>query len=373
MTPESKFTIVFSNSIKASKWGGGEKWMVTAARGLAERGHHVIVAGKKNSVFIRQAQAVNLETVLFDIHADFQPLKVLTIQKFLQTQGIDVIVLNLNKDIRVAGWAAFRAKVPVILARNGYKLISDMLKHRLTISLVDGIITNTNSIKEAYRSIPWLPESKVKVIYNGIKIPGKVESIDLRQQYGIPEGHVVLIAIGRLAWEKGFDLLISAMARIKAAGLPCTVLIVGDGDLRSQLEDMIRTLGVAGQVRLTGFVEDPLPLIKSADYMILTSRQEGMPNVILEAMALGTPVLSTAVNGTVELVKHMENGYLFKTDSLDAIVEAVRFAYDHHRTDLPKRLRETARNVVRQRFSLPKMINQLEEYFDEKYAQSPRR
>ena len=373
MTPDGKFTIAFSNSIQAAKWGGGEKWVVTTAQGLAERGHHVIVAGKKNSAFIRQAKTANLETVLFNIHADFQPLKVLTIQKFLQAQAIDVIVLNLNKDIRVAGWAAQRAMVPVILARNGFNLISDRLRHRLTISLVDGIITNTNSIKEAYKSIPWLPESKVKVIYNGVKIPVKVESIDLHQQYGIPEDHVVLIAIGRLAREKGFDLLISAMARIKAAGLLCTILLVGDGNLRSQLEAMIHTSGAADRVRLTGFIEDPLPLIKSADYLILTSRHEGMPNVILEAMALGTPVLSTAVNGTTELVEHMESGYLFEAASRAAIVEAVRFAYDHHRTDLPKRLRETARNLVRQRFSFPRMIDQLEEYFHEKYVHSPRR
>lgn len=373
MTPEGKFTIVFSNSIQAKKWGGGEKWMITAARGLADRGHQVIMAGKKGAVFIHRAQEANLQTVLFNVRADFHPLKMMQIQKFLQSQRVDIILLNLNKDIRVAGWAASRARVPVILARNGLKLISDKLEHRITISLVDGIITNTYSIKEEYKEIPWLPESKVKVIYNGIAIPSEVETIDLHRQYDIPDDHLILAAVGRLSPQKGFDLLVSAMAQVKATGLPGTVLIVGKGKLRNRLEQLAHTLGAQDRVRLVGFIKDPLPLIKSADYVILTSLQEGLPNVVMEAMALGTPVLSTHVNGVPELLQHMESGYLFEPGSVEAIVGAIKFAYDNRHTELPRRFGEAARKVIHSKFSLAGMIDHLEEYFVEKYAQSHRR
>ena len=183
MSPEGTFTIVFSNSIPAGDWGGGEKWMVTCARGLADRGHQVIVAGRSNSVFLDRARTADLETVAFNLHADFSPMKSLKIQRFLQARDVEVIILNLNKDVRVAGWAARRAGVPVILARNGYPLLADTWVHRLSTSLVDGIITNTNAIKDIYRDIPWLPQSKIRVIPNGIALPEQVPTIDLRQRY----------------------------------------------------------------------------------------------------------------------------------------------------------------------------------------------
>ena len=122
-----KLNIFFSNSISSHKWGGGEKWMVTAANGLKERGHNTILSGKANSEFLLRAQKENLNTLPLNIYADYNPLKIWHTKKILQQHSIDVIVLNLNKDIRVAGIAAQLAKVPVIIARNGIQLFSNKL------------------------------------------------------------------------------------------------------------------------------------------------------------------------------------------------------------------------------------------------------
>ena len=178
------------------------------------------------------------------------------------------------------------------------------------------------------------------------------------------------MAIGRLVPEKGFDLLVPAMARAKRENLPCTVLIAGEGSMERQLEAMIRSQEVSDRIRLIGFVDDPLGHIQSGDFLILTSRQEGMPNVVLEAMALGKPVLSAAISGTTDLIEHMRTGYLFEPHDPQAIFEALQFACDHRKTDLCRKLGESARRVVIEQFTIPRMLDRLEQYFLEIYERS---
>lgn len=165
--------------------------MITAARGLQDRGQRVIVSGKAKSVFIQRAREAELDTIPLNISADYSPLKIWNTKRILEREQVDVIVLNLNKDIRVAGFAAHLAKTPVIIARNGIQLISNKWKHKKTMGLVDGIITNSNSIRDTYNSYPWMPEDKTRVIYNGVEINGSIKPADLRTIWDIPGNHVV--------------------------------------------------------------------------------------------------------------------------------------------------------------------------------------
>lgn len=363
------FSILFSNSIAAKKWGGGEKWIVTTAADLARRGHRTIVSGKAQSILLKRARAAGLETIPFDIYADYSPFKIWQTKRILQREAIDVIILNLNKDIRVAGLAARWARVPVILARNGIQLFSDKLKYRLTLGLVDGIITNSKTIRDVYESFPWMERGKTTVIYNGINPPEGVAELDLHAAFQIPGDHLVLAAIGRLADQKGFDLLIRALAEIKAQGLKCSVLVVGEGRERVALQELIERNKVQDRVRLLGFIEDPLPIIKAADYLILPSRQEGMPNVVMEAMMLETPVLAAGVNGVTELLTHQQTGYIFQSHSVAAVCEAIQFA--RGAGDQVRSWTRAAREVIGN-YTMEKMITGVENYLQEMYVKSAR-
>ena len=180
-----KLNIFFSNSISTHKWGGGEKWMVTAARGLKARGHNVIISGKANSEFLKRAQKSGLDIFPLNIYADYNPFKIWYTKKILKEKSIDVIVLNLNKDIRVAGIAARWAKVPVIIARNGIQLFSDKWKYKKTIEIVDGIITNSKSIQKAYNEFPWMDKKKTTVIYNGQRLSNSINKYDIRKKWAL--------------------------------------------------------------------------------------------------------------------------------------------------------------------------------------------
>ena len=112
---KKKLNVFFSNSISSHKWGGGEKWMITAAKGLSDRGHNVMVSGKSNSIFLFKAKENNLNTIPFNFLQDYNPLKIWYTKKILIKEDIDVIILNLKKDIRVAGisanWTSFKPKI----------------------------------------------------------------------------------------------------------------------------------------------------------------------------------------------------------------------------------------------------------------------
>jgi len=129
-------------------------------------------------------------------------------------------------------------------------------------------------------------------------IPNGVDPEDLRALAGQepaprwPPGKVRLIAAGRLVEQKGFDLLLRALAIARGRGLDASLLLLGEGRERSALERLRRELGLEGAVFLPGFLPNPYPALREADVYVLSSRYEGFPLVLLEAMALGRPVVA---------------------------------------------------------------------------------
>jgi glycosyltransferase involved in cell wall biosynthesis len=124
-------------------------------------------------------------------------------------------------------------------------------------------------------------------------------------------------------WEKGFDLLIEAIALMRDPRVHVT--IVGDGTLRDELQRLTLHLGVASQVHFVGFHKNPYPFFKIADAFVLSSRIEGMPNVILEALACGTGVIAVpATGGTRELLEGRLKCALAESVSALSLAQALR-------------------------------------------------
>ena len=368
-----KLNIFFSNSISAHKWGGGEKWMITAAKGLKSRGHTVTLSGKANSEFLKRAQNAGLNTIPLNIYADYNPFKIWHTKKILKKHSIDVIVLNLNKDIRVAGLAARWAKVPAIIARNGIQLFSDKWKYKKTIEIVDGIITNSKSIQAAYNQFSWMDKNKTTVIYNGLKINDSIIPIDIRERWTIENGIPIFVAAGRLTSQKGFDLLIDAAKVLNSKSKLFHILIAGAGKDHQMLQNQIKKNDLNEKIQLIGFQENLDSIISEADYVIMPSRQEGMPNVVMEGMALGRPVLAANVNGVPELMKHLSTGYIFEPFKVESIVEAMNYALDNHGKEKILNWGMVAKKHVAENFTIDKMIDRLENYFFEQINASDRK
>ncbi|MCW2613932.1 MAG: glycosyl transferase group 1 [Frankiales bacterium] len=186
--------------------------------------------------------------------------------------------------------------------------------------------------------------SDVHVVVNGIDV-GRVQQ---RALLPAGAGDVVddgarsiplVVANGRLAIQKGFDLLIEAHARVLAAGLPHRLVITGEGPQRAELEALVARLGVTSSVDLPGFAANPYPTIAAADVFVLSSRSEGLPLTLLEALALGAPVIATECgSGPRTVLGDCVFGELVRSGSVEALADALAA---HLRT--PDLLRERAR------------------------------
>ena len=363
--------LLFINSIHPRKFGGGEKWMIKAAAGLTRAGHRVYVAGKPDSEILRAAGAAGVAARALPIHGDLDPVATWRILRFLRHERIDLVVCNLNKDVRVAGLAARMAGFPVVIARHGIQLCGKSWKHRLTLTrLTDGILTNTEAIRRAYASYGWFEPDFVRVIYNGIETKAQVRPLDFSREY---PGKTVVLSAGRLAHQKGYPFLIEAAALLRDQD-ELQFLVAGRGSEEGRLKAHVRRLGLESRFRFLGYLEDPDPALAGCDCFVLPSLFEGMPNAVMEAMALGKAVILTDVNGARELVEHERSGLIVPPGDPAALATAIRRVAGDR--ELRARLGREARIRVQGQFTLEAMIGHLEAYFQakihEKRAASPR-
>jgi glycosyltransferase involved in cell wall biosynthesis len=157
-------------------------------------------------------------------------------------------------------------------------------------------------------------------------------------------GEPALLAVGRLSRQKGFDLLLAAFARLLLDVPRAHLTIAGTGPDEAALRRQARELGIGERVTFRGFVQNPYPLMRAADLYVLSSRYEGFPNVALEALACGTPVVATACPGVAALVLPGKNGWLAPVEDVAGLAEALALAT---RTPLAA---DAIRDSIRTRF-----------------------
>ncbi len=135
-----------------------------------------------------------------------------------------------------------------------------------------------------------------------------------------------LVCVARLGEQKGHRMLIEAVARLRESGMEVELVLVGDGPLRGSLQALVRTLGVEGQVKFAGWLneQEVRAAIHRSRALVLPSFAEGLPVVLMEAMALGRPIISTWVAGIPELVEHGVSGWLVPAASVEDLLTALR-------------------------------------------------
>ena len=171
-----------------------------------------------------------------------------------------------------------------------------------------------------------------------------------------------LLAMGRLDTQKGFDLLLDAFSRVAAVHPGWRIVIVGEGSQRAALEVSVRELGLSGRVTLPGFTTSPENTVEHADLFVLSSRVEGFPNVLLEAMAEGKACISfDCPTGPAELIEHSVNGWLVPLGDVGALASGL----DTLMSDAALRERLGARaREVRNRYSLESVLAQWDALFE---------
>lgn len=165
------------------------------------------------------------------------------------------------------------------------------------------------------------------LIENGIDVDEYRRTLtvaDAKARIGIALDELTIGAVGRLSPEKGFDVLIRAADGLVAEGLPVRLVIVGEGDDAPRLQTLIDELGHGDRFQLLGYRPDTITIYQALDVFALSSFREGLPNVVLEAMALEVPVVASRVAGVPRVIQDGENGVLVEPADCAGLTRALR-------------------------------------------------
>ncbi|MFQ5510892.1 MAG: glycosyltransferase family 4 protein [Candidatus Krumholzibacteriia bacterium] len=229
---------------------------------------------------------------------------------------------------------------------------------------VDRFIAVADRHRQYLRDTENLDASKIDVIHNGVDLetfrPGEGDGA-LRDELGIDGAARVVTTVATLKPLKRIDLLLDAAKGIMAANGGVQFVIVGDGAERGRLQERAARLGIGERVIFAGFREDVDKILRLSDLFVLPSRTEAFPNVVLEAMASGLPVVATDVGSVVEMVEDGHSGILVPPGDVDALRTAIGSLLAD-----PGRLRACGargRRIVEQEYALERMCSKREALF----------
>lgn len=356
--------ILFINSIQM--FAGGEVWMLSALRALQRRGHQVWLCCRPGAEVGERAVEMAIPVKLVNFRGDFGPINVLHLWWFMQRRKIDVVLTNMDKELRVGGVAARLANVPAIIPRRGIDYpLKNRWRYRFAYNiLATRIIANSQATKRALlRHAPWLKPERIDVVYNGVDpLPFATPTgRNLRKEWGIADGTPLLGFVGQLDERKGIGVLLSAFSDILQAMPEAQLVIVGRGPLEEMVESEVSLYGWQQAVVLPGFEHDIASVMQAIDVLLLPSYWEGFGLVLIEAMAAGKPAISTATSSMPEVVTDGETGFLVKPgDSVAFAKRAVQLLKDG---GLRRRFGMAAQERVREKFTLDRMVSRLESLF----------
>ena len=194
-----------------------------------------------------------------------------------------------------------------------HKMMAPIL--RVVWQYAGALVANSKGLRQL--ALNFNPKADVVIIPNGVDLD---EYAPVQRNWSAPK----LLSVGRVVYQKGFDLGMRALAQCR--NLDWEWVIAGDGGARPELEAMAKELGIAERIKFVGWQEkDELrSLYQAANLFLFPSRDEGMPNAILEAMSSGLPVIATQIAGSEELVVHNETGLLVPTEDVQMLTNALK-------------------------------------------------
>lgn len=302
-----------------------------------------------------------IETFKLPFFFELDPVSIARIISVVREKQIDILIPTKRKDYVLAGIAARICKRKNVLRLGIVRDLHNEWHNNLVYNkLTDGIIVNAEQIKSVLLKSRFMREEKIRVIYNGLDLDlldQGAANKDFRE-----ETPFLITSVGRVTNRKGFARLISGFQQfVLSVGADDSRLqIIGAGHELNRFKKMAEKLEISDKVAFTGFVRNPYPHLAASDVFVLLSKNEGIPNALLEAMYLKNAVIITRTGGVAEIIRHGENGYLLDETEVFRVGEFIKDLY----LDPEKRRRmgEAAHRTVLEKFSLQTMKEGIERF-----------
>ena len=369
MTP-----IVLAELAGSSAYGGGERYLELLCDRLDRARYRVLLICPEPGPFVGRMKEHGVETHLVHLAPLFNPLALWRLTRLLARERVTILQTHgarANFYGRVAGRLA---GVPVIVStvHNSLKdyevrslrrwLYTFLL--RLTLPLVHRIICVSDANRRDLIDECPAAEAKTQTVYNGVDLsafPSQPDRQKVRQEFGITQGPV-LVTIARLTEQKGHRYLLQALPSLIETWPQLCCLFVGEGELHDALHRMAIDLGVERVCRFVGVREDIADILAAADLFVLPSLSEGFPFVLLEALAMGCPVVASRVNGVPELIEDHKTGLLVPPRNPLALAKAIRDVLSD--PTAASRMGVKGRALVQERFTVDRMVANTTAIFD---------
>jgi glycosyltransferase involved in cell wall biosynthesis len=314
--------------------GGAERAMVSLMHGFVQQGWHVeLVMNTASGPYLSEIP----DTVkVVDLQAPRMLAGLPKLVQYLRSNRPDFLISSLHYSNEVAIVACMLAGTSTkvfVVEQNTLSIHSEERKtdrwapglSKLLYPRADGVIAVSRGVTDDLRHTVGLSGDRLRTIYN----PAIFPKLFTQAQVAVDHEWIqaadlpIVLGAGRLEKQKDFATLIHAFAKVLQTR-EARLIILGTGQQRQHLQDLINSLGIADKARLQGYVKNPYPYFARASVFALSSRWEGFGNVLAEALALGTPVVSTdCPNGPAEILDGGRYGALVNMGDSNAMAEAI--------------------------------------------------
>lgn len=345
----------------ALTWRGGEQQTLWLGQGLQSRGHQVILACPPGGELATRAGRAGLAVRTVKMRGEWDVWAAGKLARLLQDESIHIVHLHTAHAHTLGLMAAQWAKVPVrILTR---RVDFHIGGHPINRWKYGPALTAIVAISEGIRQVliqDGISPQRVSTVHSGIdleRIKSVRDTAALRKELNIPGGFLVVGMVAALAPHKDHRNFLEAAAIVKTECPDIRYVVVGEGHLRGELERLAVQRGLSADVIFTGFRQDVLELTSLFDIFVLSSYLEGLGTALLDAMALGIPLVATDVGGIPEVVVMDRNGILVPPKDPAALASAiVKLATD---PVMRRRLGSFGKEYVRN-FSVDSMVTRTE-------------
>lgn len=358
-------------TIRQGKIGGGESHVLTLVKELDKSLFDPVVLSFTPGPMVDELKKLGIKTHVIYTEKGFDFSLTKQIQQLLIDEGIELVH---NHGTRAASnlWRACKKlNIPMMYTVHGWSFHDDQsffMKNARILSewLITSQVKQTISVSHSNQKTgqQYIKGFKSEVIRNGIdldKFNYKAVQSTIRAEYNIPDNHVLIGYIVRMDIQKDPITMVKAFKKVYDQHENVTLLMIGEGPLRQETEDLVKELGIGDRLILNDFRQDVPNVLAGIDIYCLPSLWEGLPIGMLEAMAMKKCIVATRVDGSKEILNDMENGLLIDPEQPDMLAEALLKVITN------KELRDTtaanAFQTIQNEFTAVAMTKKVEELY----------
>lgn len=346
-------------------FGGGERQVLGLIRHLARRGHENLLAASPGGAISRMVPPADARLIALSIRNDVDLFAALRLRWIVARESPHVIHYHTSRAHALSPWLRRHAPRAIVTRRMDYPIRPSRWSSLLYNRSVAAVVAISEDVRRKLVA-GGVRAQRIRVIRSAVEppagLPGGAGREAARRRFGATDEAVIAV-VAALERRKGQDVLLRALAELAPGGKRFLCLFCGGGSEREALERLAAELDLAASVRFLGEQRQVADVLAAADLFVLPSRHEGLGVAILEAMAMGLPVVATSVGGIPEAVVNGRTGLLIPPENPSALASAIGDLLGQ--PDRARELGARGRDRILEQFTMERMAAEYQSLYEE--------